>query len=246
MKKLISLFVISFLMLQSCSSGDSSSDSPTNEGLLVKELVVDGGKTFTFTYNGNKITKLAISEDVDSEYTTFSYTGDLITQMKNYDAKNVLDYITDLYYSDNKLIKVTYTSPSGKLESQEDYVYNPNGMVVETLTDYMTGTPIKHSPFKCYYTNGNLVKIEGSTSDITYYTFDTKNSPWKNITGILKISIVFDNFFNTNNPLTETNLLSMNLPNISYSYEYNSQDYPIFSIIKESGETPRTAHYSYY
>jgi hypothetical protein len=245
MKKLISLFVISFLMLQSCSSGDDNPVDTSNQGLLVKQILVDGGSTYTFTYNGNKLSKLST---IDSEqvYSTFYYTNELVTQMKTYDSDNDLDYITDFYYSDNNLIKTTYTSSTGKLEFQEDYVNNPNGMVVYTSIDYMQGTPIKSAPIKYYYTNGNLVKIEESSSKITNYTFDSKNSPWRNITGALKINLVFEDIFNTNNPLIENNSLSMNLPSINYSYEYNSQDYPISSIAKYSQGSPTTVHYSYY
>lgn len=253
MKKIFLTHIIfTFLILQSCSSGDSSNNpsptsiSSTNGGLLLKQIVYDGGATNTFTYNGNKLTKSTESMAGGySGYTTYSYTGDLITQMKT-SRTNALDYVTDLYYSNNDLVQIKETS-NGILKGRVDFVYNSNGMVIATDTNYTNGNPQTSTSMKYYYTNGNLVKIEKSPSQISYYTYDTKYSPWRNITGILKLNLAFDNVFSTNNPLTNINPFYATLnTNINYSYQYNSQDYPTTCVITQSGEASKTVYYSYY
>lgn len=74
MKKLIYMLSISFLMLQSCSSGDNSSDSSNNNSLLLRKWYLVSqtfdGKTHYHTScsNGNRDYIEFISSGIYNEY----------------------------------------------------------------------------------------------------------------------------------------------------------------------------------
>ena len=90
MKKLICFACFTALSLTSCSTGGDSSPATESDVLLKKsvETYANDGSVITtnYTYNGKKMVK---ASDSDGYYETYTYTGDLLTQVKYYRFHNI-------------------------------------------------------------------------------------------------------------------------------------------------------------
>ena len=252
MKKLFFILSITFLMLQSCSSGDDSTnpDNPVpNGGVLLKKIEFSNGMTLNYQYTGNKLYKLTGNNGEGSSIVI--YSGDLITQVNSYDNNNKLVFTHNYFYTNNELIRSTWVDDYGD-SNQTDYVYYPGGKVtLNSKTTRKNNPNIIYSSTESYFiSNGNIVNIE-SNGKVESHTYDSKNSPWKNIIGFLKINTQLslgDNiFYNTNNNLTILNPLrsGSNSPIIS-TYQYNSQGYPTSCTQSQVGGVSFTMSYTYY
>ncbi|WP_347050687.1 hypothetical protein [Flavobacterium olei] len=210
MKKILCLFGALALSLTSCSSDDNSSDPGTANALPTKitETIVENGKSgsldYTFTYDGNKLKQISLSDASKSVYT---YTGDLITKVESY--KSGVLFSTDVYaYENGKLIsKITTNAFNATSQEKLTFVYNANGTVNVNQSEIINKQEIKYDTTTLYtFANGNMISSEyydGVKEKITS-TFDDKKSPFVNITG-LKLLLDLDNefdFYSTNNALT--------------------------------------------
>ena len=248
MKKLVLVFSALVMVLSSCSSSDEETNTPpTSSSVLVKKAIVedeDGGYTTLYTYNGNKIVKTTNSDDTSE---VFTYSGDLITKIEYYtdttlDQKDIFTYNTD-----NKLITYTRLDYGIEWGTKETYVYNSDGTlsVTEYIGDLTSQTQL-NSTSKIYFTNGEISKIEGFEGGVKTrtinYTYDTKNNPYKNITGFDKLGIIFEEGI-SHNLLTESDTDTAGDP-VTYEYTYNSNNYP--SMAKEIiGDGTYTTQYFY-
>ena len=226
MKKII-LFVSALaLLLTACSSDDSEPAPATPTGALLTKTIetYEDGSTYTtnFTYDGNKLIKV---DDSDGESETFVYdtNGKLISGVEKYYNGSILitgnvDYIYD---SQNKLISIVY---NGGLHF--DYSYNSNG----TITELNYDSNGDFDTLTYTFLNNNIVlvnEIIGNQTSEVNYQFDSLNGPFKNVYSpydLFKYYFGFD--FNN-----ETNKVYNNDTNNSlsstYTYSYNSDDYPI-------------------
>jgi hypothetical protein len=59
-----------------------------------------------------------------------------------------------------------------------------------------------------------------SNGNITNFLYDNKNSPYKNITGYCNLMFEFNNLMQISDNSSTTN----------YSYQYNSENYPILKV----------------
>lgn len=253
MKKLIYLLSITFLLLQSCSSDDSSSSNSTS--VLVKkniETSPDGVFTTIFTYNGNKIADV-ISSVTGSMARTgrYTYTGDLITKVDVFDYTNTLVGRSFYNYNlDNKLasfVELNYTNDSGR---RATYTYNSDGTI--SSSEYegdLTSQTTLYETKTIIFNNGevsSLIEHLGTYSETTYYTYDNKNSPFKNVLGSDKLSYAV---FGTLTSEINHNLIKMDksigTSNFvsNWQYTYNSNDYPTS---KSSVEYPNETKQFFY
>jgi hypothetical protein len=245
MKKLVLVFSALVMVLSSCSSSDEETNTPpTSSSVLVKKAIVedeDGGYTTLYTYNGNKIVKTTNSDDTSE---VFTYSGDLITKIEYYtdttlDQKDIFTYNTD-----NKLITYTRLDYGVEWGTKETYVYNSDGTlsVTEYIGDLTSQTQL-NSTSKIYFTNGEISKTEvfegGIKTNTITYTHDTKNNPYKNITGFNKLSISSGGGI-SHNILTE---VDTDAGTSTYEYTYNSNDYPSTEKETYSGETYTTQYF---
>ncbi|WP_367771835.1 hypothetical protein AB3G33_00490 [Flavobacterium sp. WC2421] len=214
MNKLALGLVGLMLMLFSCSSDSSGSDSPVvvAPSALVKKITTSdsAGKllvTTTFSYDGNKIVSeswkqnsFSMGTDIGYSYRMdYSYTGNLIT--------NKRIYVTPLGYTERQIIKI-------------DYVYDSNGDLISSveehyLENYKTILKILYikidnntQDFKIFLTdsrdnietpyqngkiffdaNRNIIKMAYSEEEGYFSTlvYDLKSNPKKNILGYNKI-----------------------------------------------------------
>lgn len=244
MKKILYLLSFSFLILQSCSSGDGSNND--SSAILCKKQV-NGSLVFDYIYNGNKMDRVIVNGQLNRKY---YYNGDYITKIEEYND-NQLRWITTYTYDNGKLatrlfidlnpepdsnitsgIKTFYTYISDDIISYENYF--------GTATDQDTFS----SMGKITLLNGQVIQNEG-TDGITLVTYDNKNSPFKNVTG-------FDKLNPSNNVVIQgnNNVITIQRPNnqiITYYYQFNEQGYPLTSnyAIGTSGSSSNTIQYFY-
>ncbi|MFZ4672212.1 MAG: hypothetical protein ACOYLT_09395 [Flavobacterium sp.] len=253
MKKILYLFSISFLMLQSCSSDDNNSSNSTS--VLVKKIIEtspDGVFTTIFTYNGNKIADATFSVTGSIASTgSFTYTGDLITKVDIFDNTNTLVGRSIYNYNlDNKLasfVVLNYANDSGR---RATYTYNSDGTI--SSSEYegdLTSQTTLNETKTIIFNNGevsSLVENIGSITETNSFTYDNKNSPFKNVLGSDKLSYaVFGTLtseINHNLIKMDTSIGTSNFVS-NWQYTYNSNDYPT---LKSSVENPNETKQFFY
>jgi hypothetical protein len=108
--------------------------------------------------------------------------------------------------------------------------------MVTSTTINSGNTQTKNSKHIRYYSQGNCIKDEefsisngvSTLIDTTTFTYDTSNSPYKNITGFYSWSNP-QGFESINNLKSELHKNASNLTTrtVQITYQYNSENYPI-------------------
>lgn len=210
MKKILCLFsALSIVLMSSCSSDDSSTEGDSAT-LLPKKIVqtsvengISGTLDYTFTYDGNKLKQVSLS---DASRYVYTYTGDLITKVEAFKSSEL--QFTDVYaYEGGKLASKITTYAFGSTPAQKlTFVYNANGTVNANESEIINKQEIKYDSTTLYtFANGNIISTEyinGEREKITS-TFDDKKSPFINITGAkllldMNLDESFD-FYSVNN-----------------------------------------------
>jgi hypothetical protein len=254
MKKIFYLFSITFLILQSCSSGDSESTN-TDTILIKKTIETDPQGIYTniFEYNGNKIVKVnsLINNNLIGT-ALYTYSGNLITEVNVFgNTNNLVQKNIYNYNSDSKVTSFVELDYLNNIGRRATYNYNSNGTISSaeyegSLTSQSTLKETKTITF----TNGevsSLIEQIGSITKTTYYTYDNKNSPFKNVLNHDKLAYcVFRTFTSEiNNNLTKINKVQSGINNMvsNFQYNYNSSDYPT---LKSSVEYPNQSTQFFY
>lgn len=238
MKKPWIIMIVIFALFLGCKKEDDKTD--TNSSILVKREVTSLDGARNYTYIGNKLDKVSADNGM---YIKWTYTGDLITRADRYDKDGVLTGYSVGTYSNNKLIQQK-NYENNILTSLENTVYNSDGSVSVILSD-ANGNSTNIAWFKHYFdAAGNRIKIEqmfqNKISATNYYTYDNKNNPFKNIIGYDQI------YNNVNNIVMGKTVSSYSTSELTRSYTYNSNDYPISCLkTSSSGETSTDSIYYY-
>ena len=265
MKKLIYIILASSLLI-SCSSNSSNNDA-NNTGLLIKSMKLNNDNPTLYNYYGSKLSNILY---FDGSTSTFTYSGDLIIKEQN-NGTNGSNYVYTYNYLNDVLNSSTsniFAAPSTNYNYVHTYTYNSDGSLTATVTGTYSNsgnTQSSNSKHILYFSQGNCVKIENyNSSNIltgsSTYTYDTKNNPYKNVTGYYSLHAF--NGFSINNQITETHKNAQGVTDVIYqtSYQYNSQNFPIsntttstnYSINPQTGVlTPGTQYtdiitYTYY
>lgn len=233
MKKLILTILASYFILSwSTNSANDDSNNSSSNGLLVKTITYSGGSTSTFNYNGNKLVNLVNS---DGTTTVFTYNGDLIIKNENANGFDISNYSNNLLVSRAS----NYSFGSQSSTNNTTYTYNSNGSIITDITTgnstYLGNTTTFTNKTIRYYSQGNCIKDERYRisnnsfilTETTDYTYDNKNCPYKKITGFL--AMITPSGYAVNNPVSITHKNASGIiSSISqFTYQYNSQDYPI-------------------
>lgn len=226
MKKVfLFLSAITLVATSACSSGDDSTAPVTpTDNVLVKRAVYQqaGAEGFNFTidyvYDGNKLVKEVYD---DGSVGNYFYTGNLITKIEYVVDGEIDQRETMTYNSDGKLAsyKVRFLEDSFDAES---YTYTYGGDNTVTTEGTNGGSLIT-------LINDELAH-EIYTSGVRYtYTFDTKNSPFKNVTGFAAVAyalagdhILHGRFKNIVSIVNDTH----NQNYMMNTFTYNSANYP--------------------
>ncbi|RYD91194.1 MAG: hypothetical protein EOP54_22825 [Sphingobacteriales bacterium] len=235
MKKLFITAAIALFMLSSCSDDDATTTTTTGSVLPTKVVTNyddgEGDITQNITYNGNKVLKIISS---DGAYQQFTYTGDNITAIKTYatGTTEVLEEELFTYNSSNQLTQYIYhESECESCTEKVLYTYNSNGTI--STTEFYGDIDGQAEPDG----SGLITMVNGNVTQYTYtsnsgsepyqlsYTFDNKNSPYKNITGIGTLDIAFYEG-GVNNILTRDDEGYES----TTTYQYNADGYPTSSV----------------
>ena len=226
------------LLLQGCSS-DSGSNNNTSTAILCKTIKFNESDATNirnyrteFTYVGNKFNERKdYYNDVLTSKSVYIYTGNLITQVKGYDENNIYNSLSTITYN-NSGLPISILNIDNETGSwvgyKSNFVYNQNGTITELSYSGDVNTQNTLDETTTYTLQNNILVSQitiGGTYTTSYsFTYDTKNSPFKNVIGL-------NNFFG---PLSqEHNLLQsiqsdgVNSPIIEdFQYIYNSDGYP--------------------
>jgi hypothetical protein len=241
MKKLIYFLSITFLILQACSTNESSDNKNSNQTILIKKIIptdgiaTPGNYTYIFSYDTNKLLK------IDYEYSgayigssIYTYSGDFITKIEGKNLNNITSGYFTLSYSGNNISQVKYFNSNNIMTFQEDYTYRGDRTYTVNIKRYDDLGVYNYGYIEKLYldSDGNLVKYEKFNANNVVvktltYTYDTKNGIYKNILGF--------NFLPRGaakgglpyligcygNEISITGITKT-----SINYEYNSQNYP--------------------
>lgn len=232
MKKLLCLFSAALLALASCSNDDNNSSNPASSILVKKITEFENDKSVSrdVLYSGNKIVKIT---DTDGSVTKFTYTGDVIAKIENFDEKGELDGTTEYSYVNGKLANEVEKEKDATYYYKTKYIHNADGTIDYDSFRGVVATGVEEeygATGKYTYKDGNLVKLEvsyyGSERSYTY-EYDAKNSPFKNVTGF---SLLLGDEPAVNNVIKETSIsgsgVNVNTSVITYTYKYDANNYP--------------------
>lgn len=227
MKKSLYFLSLVVLFLTSCSSDSESSDEPL---LLLKKIVTvsnDSSRTISFTYNGTKLNTI----ELDGFVLQHTYSGNKIVNVKRYSGEMLEG---ETFYEYDNLGRVSselFVYYVSDFSQKKIYTYNSNNTISYQMLsgDQFTQTPNGYSGLINQGTNGEVLKVEVFNQGVIFntdvYTYDTKNSPYKNIVGYDKLPINTDKIFNV---LTSKNFnvnQEINTNSI-FDYTYNSNNFP--------------------
>lgn len=232
MKKLLSL-VITLTLLTACSGDDSpeTTTTPIDTTLLKKTVTVySSGDTITssYTYDGNKLKSIINSDNSYDLSSVYTYTGNLITNIKYIGTHHTSETFIEYDSNNRKVIERTYNTilnPIMVLQkfSKTIISYNPDRTITSTTYTGDNESDIElNNSVTIAYVNENTISVEADFGNYTH-TYDTKNNPMKNVLGYHEYSM--PSFNGKHNLLTAYK--SETDPGHTFTYIYNSTDYPI-------------------
>ena len=182
--------------------------------------------TTSFSYNGNKLDKIKYGNTISKYF----YNNDFITKIDLSDlGGTVYSSITYDYDSSGRLsqVKRTNVDIDQSMAVKSTFQYNSNGTM--TVTDYtgdnFTQETISATHIYFIGTNNEIASIQttpvGGSTETTTYSYDTKNNPLKNVTGMNSLRLT-----NLGNKFNVQSITYTGFPNESYVYTYTSDSYP--------------------
>ena len=164
MKKIFFTALVGAMMI-SCSRDNDDTGSVTNDTSILPTKITysetgKADKVTTFSYNGNKLVKVARGNNNE----IFTYTGDLITSVR----------------SDDKYLELSYDA-NGNLMHEYEELYNQGVKTNEKSTTYMiNGSTITAEQTSENYDSSGRWLNYTTVSTITY-TLDAQKRPIKKI-----------------------------------------------------------------
>ena len=161
----------------SCSRDNDDTGSVTNNTSILPTKMTysetNGKIVYTFSYNGNKLVKVAHGNNNE----IFTYTGDLITSMNYTDDYSFISNFVFNYDSNGNLISEKYVNYNNdKIKTSE---YN--------ITYTINGSTVTAQSVAKYYSQSD--EVLSITSNITY-TLDEKKRPIKKVVVYEKKDII--------------------------------------------------------
>lgn len=247
MKKITLLAAALTLSLASCSSDDSGnpvdggSQDPLVKTVFYNDQDDDFDSTVEYTYNGNKIVQGVYDDGTLENYT---YSGDLITKIEFVEGGQVTYRETFTYDGSGRLIQYLDEDLVDDWEDLETFVYNSDGTVTSTYDGLVSTIHLQ---------NDEVAQVIQNTGHIYNYSYDGKNSPFKNVTGWDKIANVVQGdheFFGRHQNITLIHETTEDVDYMVNTMTYNSANYPtsVTSVaeFEFEGTYTATVQYTYY
>ena len=238
MKKVFYLFFITIFVttLTSCTA---ESEDTTQDKLVKKiiELNQDGtSSTFNFTYNGEKI----ISIESEETSKKFTYFGNLITQIIEFNKTTQVQTTFDYFYTNDLLTKVissdnytlNYTHQADGTIAYEKTTIDINSNIVLLFkgTISMDLNNIVNDKKTIETNNTKIVSKEELN-----FSHDSKRNPFYNIVGFAKL-LDYSKIISVNNATSfievssmtnlETEQITSSLRQNINTFKYNNFGYP--------------------
>jgi len=244
------LSTISLVAVASCSSDDSGS---SDSGPLVKRMVYSQedpegfNYDITYTYNGNKLVE---GNHVSGDKEKYYYTGDLITKIEYIIDGEVEGQDLFMYDATGRLIEYKDQDLVDDDEDRFLFSYNADNTITET---YFVGSASYTKTLTIENDEISKVVYNGAVGATYKYSYDTKNSPFKNVAGYSKIAYAFAGDFELEGRSHNIALIRNETENSNYivnTFQYNSNDYPTSVVSKAifdsaSSEETLTVRYFY-
>lgn len=247
MKKTFPLPAIALIMLFTISCSDNDSNNTAANPVLLKKMVEvseDGSQgSATYTYNG---TKLATTTNSNGRRDITTYTGDLITKVETYDNDILTGEELFEYDADNRIIVHTTRYIDENNGYKNTFSYDSNGTIV---TQEFSGNATAQTSLVMRgvltVVSDNVMRhvfrYNGASESVENFTYDTKNDPNKNVTGIKQYNIA-TMYGGVNNILTRNDGAAV----FTTVYAYNADDYPTSGIQTNNvSEAGRNIYYTY-
>lgn len=222
MKKIACLFAFSTLLLNGCSSSDSSSNSSSEP--LVRTMVIDVANpadddyNLLFTYSGNKLVNVKDSGVLIDQ---FIYTGDKLTRI-NYPQDKT--YIL-IEYTGDQVTKFTEFDPDFDSATKTVVAYSGNTFTRTVYDGDLTSQTTLISTEVCTVQNGNVTQVTRTSFGFTNtetITYDTKNNPFKNISNYATFQVLdLEIEGNLNNETASST------SGYTVNYTYTADNYPL-------------------
>lgn len=161
-----------------------------------------------------------------SEVTSFSYEGKLLSQASYYkkESGELESYDKFEYDSNGRLLKTsTYSGSDNELLLEQTYVYNENGLVSRSNSNYYTGSTLAYSSYTTYEYNTSH-KLEKKS---VYEVEENAESE----EGILKTYTTFETLPNGNFSIAQQFVVDANDEAVLFStttYSYDTNPNPLY------------------
>lgn len=243
MLKFFTFYFLLFTFLGVSSNFNAQAEKNKTPILVTKIAKDNSEKSINFKYDGTKLIETE-NGDLRSIYT---YTGNLITQIRDYNDSDLIKTADFTYFKDGKLKGI---KTIGVRESYgpytEDYYFTyptPSSIVCTEFELYDNYEDKKPHKMTTHYTlkNGNIIlqknrSYEGESVEfeiLKSFTYDHKNNPYNNILGYDKIwayiSEAYDEFAIPKNNLTSYKLFQ-NVGDLgstaNFTIKYNADNFP--------------------
>jgi hypothetical protein len=254
MKKILCLLIVAIGLFWSCIPNPEENPDPevfvNTNVLLTKTIAVfNNGNVITtnYTYDGNKLVSIIDNNVSDPRNEYYTYTGDLITKIESKAIDGtIVETEVFSYNSDNKLTSEVVSNLIDNNGDKYNYVYSTDGTISVTqfIGNATTQTQL-NSTETITFADGEVATIISSSGNNLTYTYDSKNNPLKNVTGMDKIAYSGSESRGIlHNIIKEVNTLPSNAYTFTYAFTY-ANDYPISSTQDDLGVGEYTTQYFY-
>lgn len=217
------------LALVSCRDTGGVDNLPEEPPILPVKMVGGEDGDVEYKYEGDKLVEFITTDEHETTRSLVEYTGDFITTIREYSGGKEVGKTT-FEYENGKLVReveVGSNSLGQTFTERMTFTYNSDGTITQTING--------GNEYIITIANGNYMK-DVHRGETRTYTYDTKNSPFKNVKGLSALVVQGAYFSNANNLTGEVVELNNGVRTVAYTYEYNTNNFPTKQMRKNSND----------
>lgn len=228
------LFVVLFIAILALSCSTDNSDARSN-AIRVSKMIVKsnlendyGAQITEFYYNGKKLKEVMMPTGNRLEYI---YESDNIVIIKVWYDNELQSETFYAYDNKGRVSSETIKDYDGFESKKTLYSYNANHVISyeNFFTSEFNQGPTGETGIIYNDAKGQTFKTEKFINNQLWqkivFTYDTKNSPFKNVTGFSKLPMQQEKFYNNLTKQTYNGDGELR-DNKWYEYIYNADNYP--------------------
>lgn len=256
--KISLVFTIAALFLTGCDKNTVVPFNPKKK-LLYKE-VYDNQDTLYFSYDSKQRLIQMVGNDMNGIYKYFKFTYD--------DNNRLVEAANEIYGAGTATFTFKYFLPdSAKVTFQQVGAFpqvwllsfNKKGQLIKNDMGYnarQSGLNIVSYTTYDYDTEGNVITYDqthyAAIPQIDTYTYDDKKSPFNNVVGLSPLfSLIFNDYEHgypdtfLHNRIHISFSTAATAPGDVYTYQYDSEGYPVSGVFNANGVGHLTIQYFY-